>query len=147
MMDTENKIRSMKEIEEEKAKVEKIPFTEDVDEEKKKVKEKREEIKKTEKNVSNLELISNQILTGLEKDFVSSEQQHMAEMNCVRQEFEKERKETAVLTNNTIEDVRRDVNNQLSKKDREIQQLREENKAAESKLRNMKNAILAAIGK
>ncbi len=146
-MDTENKIRSMKEIEEEKAKVEKIPFTEDVDEEKKKVKEKREEIKKTEKNVSNLELISNQILTGLEKDFVSSEQQHMAEMNCVRQEFEKERKETAVLTNNTIEDVRRDVNNQLSKKDREIQQLREENKAAESKLRNMKNAILAAIGK
>lgn len=146
-MDTENKIRSMKEIEEEKAKVEKIPFTEDVDEEKKKVKEKREEIKKTEKNVSNLELISNQILTGLEKDFVSSEQQHMAEMNCVRQEFEKERKETAVLTNNTIEDVRRDMNNQLSKKDREIQQLREENKAAESKLRNMKNAILAAIGK
>lgn len=146
-MDTENKIRSMKEIEEEKAKVEKIPFTEDVDEEKKKVKEKREEIKKTEKNVSNLELISNQILTGLEKDFVSSEQQHMAEMNCVRQEFEKERKETAVLTNNTIEDVRRDVNNQLSKKDREIQQLREENKAAESKLRSMKNAILAAIGK
>lgn len=146
-MDTENKIRSMKEIEEEKAKVEKIPFTEDVDEEKKKVKEKREEIKKTEKNVSNLELISNQILTGLEKDFVSSEQQHMAEMNCVRQEFEKERKETAVLTNNTIADVRRDVNNQLSKKDREIQQLREENKAAESKLRNMKNAILAAIGK
>lgn len=146
-MDTENKIRSMKEIEEEKAKVEKIPFTEDVDEEKKKVKEKREEIKKTEKNVSNLELISNQILTGLEKDFVSSEQQHMAEMNCVRQEFEKERKETAVLTNNTIEDVRRDVNNQLSKKDREIQQLQDEKKAAESKLRSMKNAILAAIGK
>lgn len=146
-MDTENKIRSMKEIEEEKAKVEKIPFTEDVDEEKKKVKEKREEIKKTEKNVSNLELISNQILTGLEKDFASSQQQHMAEMNRVRQEFEKERKETAVLTNNTIADVWRDVNNQLSKKDREIQQLREENKAAESKLRNMKNAILAAIGK
>lgn len=134
-MDTENKIRSMKEIEEEKAKVEKITFTEDVDEEKKKVKEKREEIKKTEKNVSNLELISNQILTGLEKDFVSSEQQHMAEMNCVRQEFEKERA------------VRRDMNDQLNKKDREIQKLQEENKAAESKLRNMKNAILAAIGK
>lgn len=146
-MDTENKIRSMKEIEEEKAKVEKIPFTEDVDEEKKKVKEKREEIKKTEKNVSNLELISNQILTGLEKDFVSSEQQHMAEMNCVRQKFEKERKETAVFNNNHIAAVRRDMNDQLNKKDREIQKLQEENKAAESKLRNMKNAILAAIGK
>lgn len=146
-MDTENKIRSMKEIEEEKAKVEKIPFTEDVDEEKKKVKEKREEIKKTEKNVSNLELISNQILTGLEKDFVSSEQQHMAEMNCVRQKFEKERKETAVFNNNHIAAVQRDMNDQLNKKDREIQKLQEENKAAESKLRNMKNAILAAIGK
>lgn len=146
-MDTENKIRSMKEIEEEKAKVEKIPFTEDVDEEKKKVKEKREEIKKTEKNVSNLELISNQILTGLEKDFVSSEQQHMAEMNCVRQKFEKERRETTVLNNNHIANVRRDMNDQLNKKDREIQKLQEENKAAESKLRNMKNAILAAIGK
>lgn len=146
-MDTENKIRSMKEIEEEKAKVEKIPFTEDVDEEKKKVKEKREEIKKTEKNVSNLELISNQILTGLEKDFVSSEQQHMAEMNRVRQEFEKERRETTVLNNNHIANVRRDMNDQLNKKDREIQQLREDKKDAESKLRSMRDSILAAIGK
>ena len=146
-MDTENKIRSMKEIEEEKAKVEKIPFTEDVDEEKKKVKEKREEIKKTEKNVSNLELISNQILTGLEKDFASSQQQHMAEMNRVRQEFEKERRETTVLNNNHIANVRRDMNDQLNKKDREIQQLREDKKDAESKLRSMRNSVLAAIGK
>lgn len=131
MMDTENKIRSMKEIEEEKAKVKKI----------------REEVDKTEENVSKLKLISNQILTGLEKDFASSQQQHMADLNRVRQEFEKERKETAVLTNNHIADVRRDMNSQLDEKDREIQNLQDEKKAAESKLRSMKNAILAAIGK
>ena len=129
MMDTE--IISMTDIEKEKVKVKKI----------------REEVEETQENVSKLKLISNQILTGLEKDFVSSEQQHMAEMNCVRQEFEKERKETAVFNNNHIAAVRRDMNDQLNKKDREIQKLQEENKAAESKLRNMKNAILAAIGK
>lgn len=128
-MDTE--IISMTDIEKEKVKVKKI----------------REEVEETQENVSKLKLISNQILTGLEKDFVSSEQQHMAEMNCVRQEFEKERKETAVFNNNHIAAVRRDMNDQLNKKDREIQKLQEENKAAESKLRNMKNAILAAIGK
>lgn len=130
-MDTENKIRSMKEIEEEKAKVEKI----------------REEVEETQENVSKLKLISNQILTGLEKDFASSQQQHMAEMNRVRQEFEKERRETAVFNNNHIANVRRDMNDQLNKKDREIQQLREDKKDAESKLRSMRDSVLAAIGK
>lgn len=128
-MDTE--IISMTDIEKEKVKVKKI----------------REEVEETQENVSKLKLISNQILTGLEKDFASSQQQHMAEMNCVRQEFEKERKKTAVFNNNHIAAVRRDMNDQLNKKDREIQKLQEDKKDAESKLRNMKNAILAAIGK
>lgn len=129
MMDTE--IISMTDIEKEKAKVKKI----------------REEVEETQENVSKLKLISNQILTGLEKDFASSQQQHMAEMNRVRQEFEKERRETTVLNNNHIANVRRDMNDQLNKKDREIQQLREDKKDAESKLRSMRNSVLAAIGK
>lgn len=128
-MDTE--IISMTDIEKEKVKVKKI----------------REEVEETQENVSKLKLISNQILTGLEKDFASSQQQHMAEMNRVRQEFEKERRETTVLNNNHIANVRRDMNDQLNKKDREIQQLREDKKDAESKLRSMRNAVLAAIGK
>lgn len=128
-MDTE--IISMTDIEKEKAKVKKI----------------REEVEETKENVSKLKLISNQILTGLEKDFASSQQQHMAEMNRVRQEFEKERRETTVLNNNHIANVRRDMNDQLNKKDREIQQLREDKKDAESKLRSMRNSVLAAIGK
>lgn len=128
-MDTE--IISMTDIEKEKAKVKKI----------------REEVEETQENVSKLKLISNQILTGLEKDFASSQQQHMAEMNRVRQEFEKERRETTVLNNNHIANVRRDMNDQLNKKDREIQQLREDKKDAESKLRSMRNSVLAAIGK
>lgn len=129
MMDTE--IISMTDIEKEKVKVKKI----------------REEVEETQENVSKLKLISNQILTGLEKDFASSQQQHMAEMNRVRQEFEKERRETTVLNNNHIANVRRDMNDQLNKKDREIQQLREDKKDAESKLRSMRNSVLAAIGK
>lgn len=128
-MDTE--IISMTDIEKEKAKVKKI----------------REEVEETKENVSKLKLISNQILTGLEKDFASSQQQHMAEMNRVRQEFEKERRETTVLNNNHIANVRRDMNDQLNKKDREIQQLREDKKDAESKLRSMRDSVLAAIGK
>ncbi len=128
-MDTE--IISMTDIEKEKVKVKKI----------------REEVEETQENVSKLKLISNQILTGLEKDFASSQQQHMAEMNRVRQEFEKERRETTVLNNNHIANVRRDMNDQLNKKDREIQQLREDKKDAESKLRSMRNSVLAAIGK
>lgn len=128
-MDTE--IISMTDIEKEKVKVKKI----------------REEVEETQENVSKLKLISNQILTGLEKDFASSQQQHMAEMNRVRQEFEKERRETAVLNNNHIANVRRDMNDQLNKKDREIQQLREDKKDAESKLRSMRDSVLAAIGK
>ena len=128
-MDTE--IISMTDIEKEKVKVKKI----------------REEVEETQKNVSKLKLISNQILTGLEKDFASSQQQHMAEMNRVRQEFEKERRETAVFNNNHIANVRRDINDQLNKKDREIQQLREDKKDAESKLRSMRDSVLAAIGK
>lgn len=128
-MDTE--IISMTDIEKEKAKVKKI----------------REEVEETQENVSKLKLISNQILTGLEKDFASSQQQHMAEMNRVRQEFEKERRETTVLNNNHIANVRRDMNDQLNKKDREIQQLREDKKDAESKLRSMRDSVLAAIGK
>ena len=71
----------------------------------------------------------------------------MAEMNRVRQEFEKERRETAVFNNNHIANVRRDMNDQLNKKDREIQQLREDKKDAESKLRSMRDSVLAAIGK
>ena len=129
MMDTE--IISMTDIEKEKVKVKKI----------------REEVEETQENVSKLKLISNQILTGLEKDFASSQQQHMAEMNRVRQEFEKERRETTVLNNNHIANVRRDMNDQLNKKDREIQQLREDKKDAESKLRSMRDSVLAAIGK
>ena len=129
MMDTE--IISMTDIEKEKVKVKKI----------------REEVEETQENVSKLKLISNQILTGLEKDFASSQQQHMAEMNRVRQEFEKERRETAVFNNNHIANVRRDMNDQLNKKDREIQQLREDKKDAESKLRSMRDSVLAAIGK
>ena len=97
-MDTE--IISMTDIEKEKVKVKKI----------------REEVEETQENVSKLKLISNQILTGLEKDFASSQQQHMAEMNRVRQEFEKERRETAVFNNNHIANVRRDMNDQLNKK-------------------------------
>lgn len=128
-MDTE--IISMTDIEKEKVKVKKI----------------REEVEETQENVSKLKLISNQILTGLEKDFASSQQQHMAEMNRVRQEFEKERRETAVFNNNHIANVRRDMNDQLNKKDREIQQLREDKKDAESKLRSMRDSVLAAIGK
>lgn len=128
-MDTE--IISMTDIEKEKVKVKKI----------------REEVEETQENVSKLKLISNQILTGLEKDFASSQQQHMAEMNRVRQEFEKERRETTVLNNNHIANVRRDMNDQLNKKDREIQQLREDKKDAESKLRSMRDSVLAAIGK
>ena len=128
-MDTE--IISMTDIEKEKVKVKKI----------------REEVEETQENVSKLKLISNQILTGLEKDFASSQQQHMAEMNRVRQEFEMERRETAVFNNNHIANVRRDMNDQLNKKDREIQQLREDKKDAESKLRSMRDSVLAAIGK
>lgn len=128
-MDTE--IISMTDIEKEKVKVKKI----------------RKEVEETQENVSKLKLISNQILTGLEKDFASSQQQHMAEMNRVRQEFEKERRETAVFNNNHIANVRRDMNDQLNKKDREIQQLREDKKDAESKLRSMRDSVLAAIGK
>lgn len=128
-MDTE--IISMTDIEKEKVKVKKI----------------REEVEETQENVSKLKLISNQILTGLEKDFASSQQQHMAEMNRVRQEFEKERRETAVFNNNHIANVRGDMNDQLNKKDREIQQLREDKKDAESKLRSMRDSVLAAIGK
>lgn len=128
-MDTE--IISMTDIEKEKVKVKKI----------------REEVEEIQENVSKLKLISNQILTGLEKDFASSQQQHMAEMNRVRQEFEKERRETAVFNNNHIANVRRDMNDQLNKKDREIQQLREDKKDAESKLRSMRDSVLAAIGK
>lgn len=128
-MDTE--IISMTDIEKKKVKVKKI----------------REEVEETQENVSKLKLISNQILTGLEKDFASSQQQHMAEMNRVRQEFEKERRETTVLNNNHIANVRRDMNDQLNKKDREIQQLREDKKDAESKLRSMRDSVLAAIGK
>ena len=128
-MDTE--IISMTDIEKEKVKVKKI----------------REEVEETQENVSKLKLISNQILTGLEKDFASSQQQHMAEMNRVRQEFEKERRETAVFNNNHIANVRRDMNDQLNKTDREIQQLREDKKDAESKLRSMRDSVLAAIGK
>lgn len=103
-MDTE--IISMTDIEKEKVKVKKI----------------RKEVEETQENVSKLKLISNQILTGLEKDFASSQQQHIA-------------------------NVRRDMNDQLNKKDREIQQLREDKKDAESKLRSMRDSVLAAIGK
>ena len=139
-MDTENKINSMTDIEKEKAKVKKIRSMKEIEDEQKKVKEIQEEVEKTEKNVSKLELISNQILTGLEKDFVSSERQHRAEMNRVRQEFEKERKETAVRTDSDIAAVRLNMNSKLDKKDREIQKLQDEK-------RSMRNAILAAIGK
>ena len=58
----------------------------------------RKEVKEIRENVSKLELISNQILADLEKDFTFSEQQHTVEMknmqtelNRVRQKFDNDR--------------------------------------------------------
>ena len=114
----------------------------------------RKEVKEIRKNVSKLELISNQILADLEKDFTFSEQQHTVEMknmqtelNRVRQEFEKERKETAIRSNNEIAAVRRDMNNQLNGKEQQIQQLRKEKEAIKNELSNLRRAILDAVGK
>lgn len=106
------------------------------------------------KNVFKLELISNQILADLEKDFTFSEQQHTVEMknmqtelNRVRQKFDNDRNETAIRSNNEIAAVRRDMNNQLNGKEQQIQQLRKEKEAIKNELSNLRRAILDAVGK
>jgi hypothetical protein len=83
----------------------------------------RKEVKEIRENVSKLELISNQILADLEKDFTFSEQQHTVEMknmqtelNRVRQKFDNDRNETAIRSNNEIAAVRRDMNSNFEKK-------------------------------
>ena len=114
----------------------------------------RKEVKEIRENVSKLELISNQILADLEKDFTFSEQQHTVEMknmqtelNRVRQKFDNDRNETAIRSNNEIAAVRRDVNNQLNGKEQQIQQLRKEKEAIKNELSNLRRAILDAVGK
>ena len=47
----------------------------------------RKEVKEIRENVSKLELISNQILADLEKDFTFSEQQHTVEMKNMQTEL------------------------------------------------------------
>ncbi len=114
----------------------------------------RKEVKEIRENVSKLELISNQILADLEKDFTFSEQQHTVEMknmqtelNRVRQKFDNDRNETAIRSNNEIAAVRRDMNNQLNGKEQQIQQLRKEKEAIKNELSNLRRAILDAVGK
>ena len=114
----------------------------------------RKEGKEIRENVSKLELISNQILADLEKDFTFSEQQHTVEMknmqtelNRVRQKFDNDRNETAIRSNNEIAAVRRDMNNQLNGKEQQIQQLRKEKEAIKNELSNLRRAILDAVGK
>ena len=114
----------------------------------------RKEVKEIRENVSKLELISNQILADLEKDFTFSEQQHTVEMknmqtelNRVRQKFDNDRYETAIRSNNEIAAVRRDMNNQLNGKEQQIQQLRKEKEAIKNELSNLRRAILDAVGK
>ena len=112
----------------------------------------RKEVKEIRENVSKLELISNQILADLEKDFTFSEQQHTVEMknmqtelNRVRQKFDNDR--NAIRSNNEIAAVRRDMNNQLNGKEQQIQQLRKEKEAIKNELSNLRRAILDAVGK
>ena len=114
----------------------------------------RKEVKEIRENVSKLELISNQILADLEKDFTFSEQQHTVEMinmqtelNRVRQKFDNDINETAIRSNNEIAAVRRDMNNQLNGKEQQIQQLRKEKEAIKNELSNLRRAILDAVGK
>ena len=114
----------------------------------------RKEVKEIRENVSKLELISNQILADLEKDFTFSEQQHTVEMknmqtelNRVRQKFDNDRNETAIRSNNEIAAVRRGMNNQLNGKEQQIQQLRKEKEAIKNELSNLRRAILDAVGK
>ena len=114
----------------------------------------RKEVKEIRENVSKLELISNQILADLEKDFTFSEQQHTVEMKNmqtelyrVRQKFDNDRNETAIRSNNEIAAVRRDMNNQLNGKEQQIQQLRKEKEAIKNELSNLRRAILDAVGK
>lgn len=114
----------------------------------------RKEVKEIRENVSKLELISNQILADLEKDFTFSEQQYTVEMknmqtelNRVRQKFDNDRNETAIRSNNEIAAVRRDMNNQLNGKEQQIQQLRKEKEAIKNELSNLRRAILDAVGK
>lgn len=114
----------------------------------------RKEVKEIRENVSKLELISNQILADLEKDFTFSEQQHTVEMknmqtelNRVRQKFDNDRNETAIRSNNEIAAVRRDMNNQLNGKEQQIRQLRKEKEAIKNELSNLRRAILDAVGK